>query len=158
MSCQRNRICSFWYISVSKTQKIMIENCRGMSTIDCMLRTNNCPVLREVSLNNIKLLEPNMIENIFWNCYEMRSLTLTFLHNDCTDIFNKALSNIVTKIMRLYARFLPLPLWIFSNIEVFRISDIDEESTELFKKILTIDYDVYTKFKLYEQRSGRRLL
>lgn len=92
------------------------------------------------------------------NGFEVREFTIFFSRNDCVELFNKGLKNVVSKIMRKYSRFLPLPLCMFNNLKKITISDINEESVELFKQINDIDYDVYSKFEVYEARSGRKML
>ncbi|CAI2379682.1 unnamed protein product [Moneuplotes crassus] len=141
-----------------KLRKISIDNCKGTSTCDMLLRATNCPQLREVYINNLKLTEPEVIEGIFMNCYEIREITLIFQRGDCTKTFNKGLNNIIAKIMRKYARFMPLPLCIFNHLKKISVSNLNSESIDLFRQINAIDYDVYSKFQVFEAKTGKRLL
>ena len=136
---------------------MIIDNSRGMSTINRLMKSENCPQLREVFFNNFKLLEPDFITTMLMNGYEIRILTLIFLQDDWIHIFNKGLEAVVTKILRNYARFMPLPLWMFNNLEKLTISDLNEESVELFKKIHLIDYNFYNKFSLFEGRTNKKM-
>ena len=141
-----------------KLKKLIIESSRGMSTINRLMKAENCPQLREVYFNNFKLLEPDFIITMFMNGFEIRILTLIFLQDDWIHIFNKGLEAVITKIMRNYARFMPLPLCMFNNLQKLTISDLNEESIDMFKKIHMIDYNFYNKFSIYEGRTNKKLM
>ena len=141
-----------------KLKKLVIQNWKGFTTIDQLIKTTNCPQLREVYIDSLKLFEPELVENVFLNGYEIRVLTLIFYHSDGVEVFNKGLANVIARIMRKYARFMPLPLCIFNNLEKITVSDINYETIEMFKQIHMIDYDIYTKFHVFEARTNKRLL
>ena len=60
--------------------------------------------------------------------------------------------------MRKYARFMPLPMCIFNNLKKLKVSDINQESIDYLRQINSIDYDVYSKFEVYEARTGKKML
>jgi hypothetical protein len=141
-----------------KLKKLRIESCKGFTTIDSLLKPTNCPQLKEVYIDNLKWFEPELIEGIFMGGYDVRRLTLVFFNTDAAEVFNRGLERVIAKVVRKWARFLPLPMWIFMALERLEVSDLDEIGLGLLQKIMEVGKGVYNKFKVYEARSHRRLL
>jgi len=108
-----------------KLKKFLLEKVTGINHINEMLRVTNTPVLRYLKVTDLKILDPDIIMILFWNLWECRELHFEFIKKDMLTYVNKGITLVITKIMRKYARFLPLPMCIFNNLKVLRLSWID---------------------------------